>query len=270
MSLSMNVCVRSLLFGLFFLSIAAHADVPTLFQKTGRAVDANTGQPLQGAHDVTIRLYEGDGAPVTAAFFTHTETLEFVNGVFTVTGHVDDVLRQTLRDGADVYLGLQIDAHQELTPRLPVTAAFYAQLARDVSGDIHPKSVIVNGLPVIDINGQWVGDPAGLIGPQGEPGPIGPKGDQGDPGGPPGPAGPEGPQGEVGPPGPEGPQGPEGIQGVQGPQGDAGPQGPQGDPGPQGPQGEAGLNGGNCTISQCSQRAAILECENFPAVAVRC
>lgn len=44
--------------------------------------------------------------------------------------------------------------------------------ADDVFGkDINPASVPIGGtIPVIDSNGQWIGDPTGLIGPGGTPG----------------------------------------------------------------------------------------------------
>jgi len=71
-------------------------------------------------------------------------------------------------------------------------------------------SLAINGNIVINSNGQWVGDSAGLVGPQG-------------------PAGPPGPPGEAGQQGLRGFRGP---QGEQGPQGETGPQGEQGPPGP--------------------------------------
>jgi hypothetical protein len=55
-----------------------------------------------------------------------------------------------------------------------------------------PGGYAVNGTPVIDSSGRWVGSPTGLQGPPG----------------------PQGPQGVQGPPGPQGPQG---VQGPQGP-----------------------------------------------------
>ena len=44
-----------------------------------------------------------------------------------------------------------------------------ADHARDVPGeDIHPNSVSIGDTPVINDQGQWVGDPTGLVGAQGE------------------------------------------------------------------------------------------------------
>jgi len=81
-----------------------------------------------------------------------------------------------------VFLGITIDNGREATPRTAigkVPAAFVADVARDVVGDINPRSVSVDGDVVIDDRGRWVGDPTGLSGPQGPAGPAGPQGPQG-------------------------------------------------------------------------------------------
>lgn len=78
--------------------------------------------------------------------------------------------------------------------------------------------ILVNGIGVIDTNGEWIGSPTGLVGPEGDTGPEGPQGDQGEQGE----QGEQGLQGDVGPEGPEGPEGPPGLQGAEGPQGDSG------------------------------------------------
>ncbi len=109
-----------------------------------------------------------------------------------------------------------------MTPRQVVSSVPYATRAstvEQVTGDITPNTVSVNGSLVIDETGAWVGSPAGLEGPQGETGAQGPAGQ----------VGPQGPQGETGAQGPAGPVGPQGPQGETGAQGPAGPAGPQGE-----------------------------------------
>ena len=107
------------------------------------------------------------------------------------------------------------------------------------------------GFSVIDKSGKWVGDPTGLVGPQGLKGDTGAQGPKGDTG----PMGPQGPQGDIGPIGPQGLKGDTGPVGPQGPQGDIGPTGPQGikgdtgPVGPQGPQGDTGPAGAPGTVS---------------------
>lgn len=81
----------------------------------------------------------------------------------------------------------------------------------------------VNGVPVIDTNGRWLGGVLGGSGPLGEAGPLGEQGDQG-------PLGDQGPAGEVGPEGIPGEDGPQGPEGDPGPLGDPGPAGIVGDP----------------------------------------
>ena len=52
-----------------------------------------------------------------------------------------------------------------------------ADHATDVMGeDIHPRTVSIGDTTVIDENGAWVGDAAGLRGPEGPAGPAGPEG----------------------------------------------------------------------------------------------
>jgi hypothetical protein len=84
----------------------------------------------------------------------------------------------------------------------------------DVAGNI-----AVSGVPVIDANGNWVGNPTGLIGPIGLTGSAGASGAQSH-------IGLTGANGAAstapGPTGPVGPPGSNGIQGVPGPQGPQG------------------------------------------------
>ena len=147
-----------------------------------------------------------------------------------------------------------------------------------VAGEhIHPASVSIGEQTVINANGQWVGDPTGLLGPQGERGEQGiqgPQGIQGEVG----PQGPQGIQGEVGPQGPQGiqgevgPQGPQGIQGERGEPGEGGPQGPQG---PQGEQGLIGPMGASCILNQVIDNGQVLTnvmelvCGNQPPIKLK-
>jgi len=119
---------------------------------------------------------------------------------------------------------MRLDANGNLGVGTATPAAKF-----DVNGNI-----AVAGSPVIDANGNWVGNPTGLTGPQGA------KGDTGA-------TGATGPQGTQGLPGATGAIGPIGPQGVKGDTGATGATGPQGLPGatgaigPIGPQGPAGI-----------------------------
>lgn len=84
------------------------------------------------------------------------------------------------------YLTVRVNNGAELTPRVRLASVPFAMVARSVvGGGVDAAQVRVGGNLVIDANGRWVGNAAGLQGP-------------------PGPAGPAGPQGPVGPQGPAG------------------------------------------------------------------
>ncbi|HEV2348981.1 MAG TPA: kelch repeat-containing protein [Terriglobia bacterium] len=108
-----------------------------------------------------------------------------------------------------------------------------------VNGIVNASGLAISGTPVIDSNGNWVGNPTGLVGPQGPIGLTGPAGAAG-PQGPIGLTGATGPQGQIGLTGATGPQGPIGLTGPSGPQGPIGFTGATGATGAQGP---AGTNG---------------------------
>ncbi len=204
----------------------------------------SAGVPLNG-NGISLKIAIYDAASGGNLLWTETQSVTALSGVVnTFLGSVTP-LPGNLFDGGARYLGITVGADPEMSPRQLVASVPFALRAGDVTGDIHPASVSINGSLVIDQFGNWVGSPTGLQGPQGPAGPAGStgaQGAQGDPG-PAGPAGPQGVQGDPGPAGPSGAQGdpgPAGPQGVQGDPGPAGPQGVQGDPGPAGPQGVQG------------------------------
>lgn len=123
-----------------------------------------------------------------------------------------------------------------------------------VKGVVDAGSVAIDGNEVINIKGDWVGNPTGLTGPKGDTGATGAQGIQGATGsqgpagakgntGSQGPAGTNGSDGSDGAPGATGATGPRGATGLTGATGSQGPQGPQGDKGPTGSQGPTGSRG---------------------------
>lgn len=130
------------------------------------------GAALDGPNDVLIRLYanEQGGEPL---FEEAHEGTAFFDGYYAVSiGSIEDlsasmILRPTL------YLGISINGGRELEPRtaiVKVPAAFVADVAENVVGDITPRTVSIGDALVINEDGQWVGDPSGLRGPAGPPG----------------------------------------------------------------------------------------------------
>ena len=227
---------------LVFFCVQAWA-VPQMVNFQGRLTDSY-GAPLDGAVDVTFSIYDASTGGNLLWQESHAG-LTVDNGLFhTLLGSLAPLDTSTVFTGADRWLEVQVGTDDPMQPRQQITSVAYsmhageadsantateaqhalaadtALSADDVPGkDITPSSITIDGVgQVIDSTGQWVGDPTGLQGPQGDTGPQGPQGLQGETG-------------------PQGPQGPQGLQG------DTGPQGPQGEQGEQGPQGEPGASG---------------------------
>lgn len=217
-------------------ALAGEGTPPNLIHYQGRVV-GELGAPLEDpALPVSFRIY---AQPVGgSALYVETQTLAVVDGLASAwIGAVTPLPLALFEQHGLLYLGVTLGADVEAMPRHRLGSVPYAlraasaAQAEDVAGrDIHPNSVTINGLPVIDASGQWVGPSSGLVGPQGATGPAGPEG----------PSGPAGPAGAAGPSGPEGPPGSPGDQGVQGATGETGPVGPEGPAGPAGPAGSAG------------------------------
>ncbi|MBI5409165.1 MAG: collagen-like protein [Nitrospirae bacterium] len=205
--------------GLLLLTLIslAVAEIPKTINYQGYLKDKTTGYPVNGTVQMTFSIYDvGTGG---TALWSETQSVPMSNGIYNVI--LGDINPLNLSFDTQYYLGVKVEADNEMTPRQPLTSVGYsfkaktsdsASNANDVyDKDITPRSINIRGYgSIINSNGQWIGDPTGLQGPQG----------------------PAGPQGPTGPQGPAGPQGLQGPQGAQGPTGPQGPQGPQGQPGP--------------------------------------
>ena len=210
------------------------AQVPHLIRYQGQAVDAK-GVPLEGPYTLTFRLYDTLTGGTQLWQETHPN-IPISQGHFDVLlGEIMSL--QAINWNQPCWLSIQLNTDPELAPRQPMTSVPLAIMAEQLSGLINTVGahvgigtltpaetldvggkIAVNGKPVVDGLGNWVGNPTGLSGPQGPPGPTGQIGSPG----PTGPSGPQGPTGATGPPGPTGSPGP---PGPYGPSGNVGPQG---------------------------------------------
>lgn len=215
--ISKSLAAGALLLGLGGI---ASADVPMQLAHQGRLFDSY-GTPVEGSVDVTYALYTS--ATGGTSVWSEHENVEAVDGFFSSVLGDGTTLSTDIFMGAPVYLSVKING-EELLPRTQLVSVPYALVANDAVGDIHPRSVTIGSTEVIDENGKWVGDPTGLVGPQGPKGADGAMGPQGPAGadGAMGPIGPVGETGATGPMGPMGPMGPAGADGATGPQGPRG------------------------------------------------
>ena len=191
--------------GIVAWTSSAHAQIPdTIFQE-GLLLD-NANRAVEGPVRLRFALYgaAAGGAPVWEEDHRNVPLFE---GYYAVElGSIDGLDAPTLLRAQ--YLGVRVDDGAELAPRTKLASVPFALVAGALQSGtvVDLGAVAIDGSPVINNLGQWVGDPAGLQGPQGPPGARGPQGPLGNPG----------PQGVAGDDGPAGPRGAQGVAGGDG------------------------------------------------------
>lgn len=106
----------------------------------GKLTDSS-GVPLTGDHNVTFSLYN-DPVAGNLLCSSNYNPLPLFNGLFNVIITGCD---NTEIVGDQIYLGVQVDADGEMTPRQPIYAVPYARSLRpgaDIRGDIVASSVL--------------------------------------------------------------------------------------------------------------------------------
>ena len=149
----------SILFSLLFEANA----VPLQLTQQGRLLDGS-GASVTGAHTLTFRIYtDASGGSV---LWSESLSVQFNNGYYaTVLG------AQTQNNPLDsdtllnypIYLEVQLDANAPMSPRQAINSAPYAQIAgiaeSVMGGSVDADTVSIQGSPVIDGTGTWVGQP---------------------------------------------------------------------------------------------------------------
>ena len=252
--------MRQIILSVVFLAFVANV---VWAQETltyhGELSDA-AGQPITASYAMVFALYasEDEATPLWTETY---DSITIVDGRFTVDLGLITALGSEVAATPNLFLGIRVNDGNEMAPRMKVSSVLRSQWsahAADVYGeDINPKSVTISGIEVINASGQWVGEPAGLVGLTGPPGIQGPDGNDGADGavGPQGPPGNNGADGAAGPQGPPGNDGADGAVGPQGPRGNNGADGAVGAVGPQGPPGPAG-NAASAFVGTCTAFAS--------------
>src|SRR5262245_34932231 len=142
------------------LGIATAQNVPNLLHFQARLTD-NLNNPLNGPTNITVRIWD-DQFPLGSELWNESQTVTALDGaVNTLLGGTSS-LPLDLFDNGPLYMGVEVAGNGEMFPRLAIASVPYARAASDVPGhDINPNTVTINGLEVIDENGNWVGPPTG-------------------------------------------------------------------------------------------------------------
>ncbi len=135
------------------------AAVPTEMNHQGRLFDA-LGIPVDDPTDLTFSLYTT--ATGGTALWTEDQTgVDVDNGYYTVNLGSNSALDSAIFDGSPLYLGIRVDAGNELAPRpklVTTSYAFradYADTADAIApgADINVNSIQINGTTMLDSSG---------------------------------------------------------------------------------------------------------------------
>ncbi len=135
--------------------------VPLQMNHQGRLLDTD-GNGLEGEHELIFRIMDDpeDGY----SLYTETLTIDFNNGYYSlILGADEEVnpLDDTVFANYPLYLALKVDG-ENLEPRHPLTSVPYAQIAgvsESVDGGmVNASEINIGGQPVIDSDGNWVGN----------------------------------------------------------------------------------------------------------------
>ena len=146
---------------LFYLNGIANA-VPLQLTQQGRLLDGS-GASVTGVHTLTFRVY----TDVTGGSVLWSESLSVqFNGYYATvlgTDTQNNALDSDTLLNYPIYLEVQLDANTPMSPRQAINSAPYAQIAGIAEsvegGSVDADNVSIQGSPVIDNNGTWVGQP---------------------------------------------------------------------------------------------------------------
>jgi hypothetical protein len=151
--------MRSVLTAFCLFASTAHA-VPAQFTHQGRLLDAD-GAPL--GDEATIMFRVTDSEVGGTALWEETITTSLTNGFYSaVLGASDDnPLDTDVLSQAPVWLELQLDGEPAMFPRSPINAVPYATMATVAEelfgGPVDASHIAVDGTPVVNELGEWVG-----------------------------------------------------------------------------------------------------------------
>lgn len=162
-SVALRVVVSALLAS-GALSFAAFGDaaVPAGLTEQGRLFDAS-GEPVSGPLTFVFSVYADEEGG--AALWSEEQQVTLDDGYFSARlgDDAENPFPAGLFNGAARYLGIRVGADPEMTPRQSISSVPYAfladraEVATNVTGDITPSSVTVNGVNVIDSTGKLAG-----------------------------------------------------------------------------------------------------------------
>lgn len=128
--------MHTILAALLLALPAVATTLPMRIPFQGKLIDPATNNPRNGTMSMTFKIYAAPAGG--SALFTETQSVDVINGVFSVQIGTVSTMSEDLFSGASAYLGITVSPDAEMSPRQPLSMSPYAftaaQLVQD--GDI--------------------------------------------------------------------------------------------------------------------------------------
>lgn len=153
-------CVSGMIVGLLALGFAVTVQaIPNLISYQGVLNDQN-GLPVTGTVNITFRIYDMDTGGV--ALWNENQSVQVETGLFNVKLGAVQQLPASVFVSDSLYLGTQIGADGEMTPRQRITPGPYLQSVVPI-GTIMAWAKDLTGIPAladswVECNGQTLSD----------------------------------------------------------------------------------------------------------------
>lgn len=139
---------------LLFAAHAAAANLPYKVNFQGKLLDSS-GSPIDGPVQLILRLYNDPSTPVGSAPYIETQNnVPVSNGVFSIQIGSAATLTPDLFTGASVYLGVQVNADSEMSPRQELVMSAYAFTAAQLSADQQARVRVGNAYSTFTVTGH--------------------------------------------------------------------------------------------------------------------
>lgn len=138
-----RVVVLAVLTACILLTTCVYAEVPHLIRFQGKVTDT-AGAPLNGAYNITFRLYDADTGG-TLLWSETQSTVPVNNGIFTTL--LGNVTALDLPFDQPYWLSMEVNNDGEMTPRQQISAVGYAIHAetaeRFINQELVPQGAII-------------------------------------------------------------------------------------------------------------------------------
>ncbi len=135
--------------------VGASQAASNVYGYQGRLADA-AGNPLTGTYPMVFRLYSSPGAsayPLWEENWTGSNSVRVSDGLFNVMlGSLTPIPQSVVTENEQLWLGISVNADDEMTPRIQVSKVFIAEMANTVpDGSITSQKIADGTIQTVDL-----------------------------------------------------------------------------------------------------------------------